>query len=134
MGQPKDNRQFITAVTPILWMLTFWWPLSCGCTVVASGNHRNSFLNLFLCSLPGLKTPFFQDFFLAHPTKQQSATTSFSTQIVPFSWHLCNRRDAQAESPTHAKRTIVRKKLSAKTNIFALNKTENTYRLFNSDY
>jgi len=23
--------------------LTFWWPLSCGCTVVASGNHRNSF-------------------------------------------------------------------------------------------
>jgi len=22
-------------------------------------------------------------------TKQQSATTSFSTQIVTFSWHLC---------------------------------------------
>jgi len=31
MGQFKDNRQFITEITPILWMLTFWWPLSCGC-------------------------------------------------------------------------------------------------------
>jgi len=38
MGQFKDNRQFIAAVTPTLWMLTFWWALSCGCTVVASGN------------------------------------------------------------------------------------------------
>jgi len=28
-------------------------------------------------------------------TKQQSATTSFSTQIVTFSWHLCSRRDAR---------------------------------------
>jgi len=28
-------------------------------------------------------------------TKQQSATTSFSTHIVTFSWHLCNRRDAR---------------------------------------
>jgi len=38
-------------------------------------------------------------------TKQQSATTSFSTQIVTFSWHLWNRRDARAESHTpHAKR------------------------------
>jgi len=42
-------------------------------------------------------------------TKQQSATTSFSMQIVTFSWHLCNRRDARAESHTHAKRTIIRK-------------------------
>ena len=36
-------------------------------------------------------------------TKQQSATTSFSTQILTFSWHLCNRRDARVESHTHAK-------------------------------
>jgi len=35
-------------------------------------------------------------------TKQQSATTIFSTQIATFSWHLCNRRDARAESQTHA--------------------------------
>jgi len=56
-------------------------------------------------------------------TKQQSAATSFNTQIVTFSWHLCNRREAQAESHTHAKRTIVRKTLPAKSNIFALNKT-----------
>ena len=47
-------------------------------------------------------------------TKQQSATTSFSTQILKFSWHLCNMRDARAESHTHAKRTIVGKKLPAK--------------------
>jgi len=67
-------------------------------------------------------------------TKQQSATTSFSTQIVTFSWHLCNRRDARVENHTHAKRTITRKKLPAKLNIFALKKTENTYRLFISDY
>jgi len=32
-------------------------------------------------------------------TKQQSATTSFSTQIVTLSWHLC-RRDARQESHT----------------------------------
>jgi len=57
--------------------------------------------------------------------KQQSATTSFSTQIVTFSWHLCNRRDARVESHTHAKRTIIRKTLPGKSNIFALNKTEN---------
>jgi len=37
-------------------------------------------------------------------TKQQSATTSYSTQIVTFSWHLCNRRDARVENHTHAKR------------------------------
>jgi len=37
-------------------------------------------------------------------TKQQSATTSFSTQIVTFSCHLWNRRDARVESHTHAKR------------------------------
>jgi len=67
-------------------------------------------------------------------TKQRSATTSFSTQIVTFSLHLCNRRDARAESHTHARRTIVRKKLPAKSNIFAWNKTENIYRLFSSDY
>jgi len=59
-------------------------------------------------------------------TKQQSATTSFSTQIVTFSWHLCNRRDARVESRTHAKETIIRKTLPGKLNIFALNKTENT--------
>jgi len=35
---------------------------------------------------------------------------------------------------THAKRTIVRKMLPAKSNTFALNKTENTYRLFSSGY
>jgi len=42
-------------------------------------------------------------------TIQQAATTSFSTQIVMFSLHLCNRRDARVESHTHAKRTIIRK-------------------------
>jgi len=42
-------------------------------------------------------------------TKQQSATTSFSTQILTFLWHLCNRRDARAESHTHAKRTIIKR-------------------------
>jgi len=47
-------------------------------------------------------------------TKQPSATTSFSTQIITFSCHLCNRRDARAESHTHARRTIIRKKLPAK--------------------
>jgi len=31
-------------------------------------------------------------------TEQQSATTSFSTQKVTFSWHWCNRRDARVES------------------------------------
>jgi len=55
-------------------------------------------------------------------TKQQSATTSFSTQILTFLWHLCNRRDARAESHTHAKRKIIKKKLPAKPNIFALKK------------
>jgi len=34
-------------------------------------------------------------------TKQQSATTSFSTQIVKFSLNLFNRRDARVESHTH---------------------------------
>jgi len=33
-----------------------------------------------------------------------------------------------------AKRTIIRKELPAKSNIFALNKTENAYRLFSCDY
>jgi len=65
-------------------------------------------------------------------TKQQSANISFSTQIATFSRHLCNRRNARVESHTHAKRTIIRKKLPAKSNIFALNKTDNTYRLFSS--
>jgi len=51
-----------------------------------------------------------------------------------FSRHLCNRDDARVESHTHAKRTIIRKKPIAKSYIFAFNKTENTYRLFNSDY
>jgi len=63
-------------------------------------------------------------------TKQQSATTSFSTHIAMFSWYLCNRRDARVESHTHAKGMIVRKKLPAKPNRFVLNETENTYRLF----
>jgi len=67
-------------------------------------------------------------------TKEQSAATSFSTQIVTLSWHLCNRRDARVESHTHAKRTIIRKKLQEKSKIFALNKTENIYWLFSSDY
>jgi len=57
-------------------------------------------------------------------TKRQSATTRFSTQIVMFSWHLYNRRDARVESHTYAKRMIIRKKLPEKSNIFALNKTE----------
>jgi len=47
---------------------------------------------------------------------------------------LCNRRDARVESHTHAKRTIIRKKLPATSNIFALGKTENTYRLFSGDH
>jgi len=47
---------------------------------------------------------------------------------------LCNRRDARVESYTHAKRTILSKTLPGKSNIFALNKTENTYKLFSSDY
>jgi len=67
-------------------------------------------------------------------TKQQSATTSFSTQTLTLSRHLYNRRDARVESHIHAQRTIIRKKLPAKPNIFALNKTENTYRLFSSNY
>ena len=67
-------------------------------------------------------------------TKQQSATTSFSTQIVTFSWHLCNRRDARVDSHTYAPRTIIRKKLPEKSNIFALNKTENSSTLFRNDY
>jgi len=50
-------------------------------------------------------------------TKQHSVTNSFSTEIVTFSWHLCNRHDARVESHTHAKRTITRKQLPAKSNI-----------------
>jgi len=42
--------------------------------------------------------------------------------------------DAPAESRTHPKRTIIRKKLPAKSNIFALNKTEKTYNVFSIDY
>jgi len=53
-------------------------------------------------------------------TKQRSGTSSFSMRILKVSWHLCNRRDAQAKSHTHAKRTIIRKTLPAKSNIFAL--------------
>jgi len=34
-------------------------------------------------------------------TKQQAATTSFSTQIVTYSWHSCNRRDIRVESHTY---------------------------------
>jgi len=56
-------------------------------------------------------------------TKQQSATTSFNTQIATSSCHLFNKRDARVESHTHAKRTNIRKKLPAKSSIFALNKT-----------
>jgi len=55
-------------------------------------------------------------------TKQQSGTSSISTQIVTFSWRLCNRRDARVESHTHAKRTIIMKRLPAKSNKFALKK------------
>jgi len=47
-------------------------------------------------------------------TKQQSAAITFSTQIATFLWHLCDRRDARIESHTHAKRTIIRKKLPGK--------------------
>jgi len=32
------------------------------------------------------------------------------------------------------KKTIIRKTLPAKSNIFVLNKTENTYKFFSSDY
>jgi len=69
-------------------------------------------------------------------TKQQSATTSFSTQIERF-------RDICAMGVMHeygvipmstVQRTIIRKKLPAKSNIFALNKIENIYSLFSSDY
>jgi len=67
-------------------------------------------------------------------TKQQSATTSFSTQIETFSCHLWNRRDARVERHNHAKRNDCWKSLSAKSNIFALKKTENTSRFFSSDY
>jgi len=50
--------------------------------------------------------------------KQQLATTRVSTQMATFSWHLCNRCDARIKSHTHthAKRTIIRKKLPAKSN------------------
>jgi len=37
-------------------------------------------------------------------TKQQAETTSCSAQIVTFSWHLCNRRNARVESHTHTKK------------------------------
>ena len=57
-----------------------------------------------------------------------------NTQILRFSWRLNNRPDARAESHTYAKRTIIRKKLPTKSNIFAVNETENNYRLFSSDY
>jgi len=67
-------------------------------------------------------------------TKQQSATTSFSTQILKFSRHSSSRHDARVESHTHAKNTIIKKTSPAKSNIFALNKTKNAYRLFSSDY
>ena len=67
MGQFKDYRQFITAVTPILWMLTFWWPLSCSCTVVASGNHRNHIKTCFCAVSQDLRPLFFQDFFFGPP-------------------------------------------------------------------
>ena len=59
-------------------------------------------------------------------TKQQATTASFSMQILKFLWHLCNRPHARVESHTHAKITISRKKLPAKSNLFALNKIENT--------
>jgi len=42
-------------------------------------------------------------------TNQQSATTSFTPQIVTFSWHLCNRRDARVESHTYAKERLLGK-------------------------
>jgi len=35
-------------------------------------------------------------------TKQQLATICFSTQIISFSWHFCNRRDARVKSHTNA--------------------------------
>jgi len=76
-------------------------------------------------------TPQWQHWLILNSSQQPLAV---STQIATFSWHLCNRRDARAESHTHAKRTIIRKKLPTKLNIFALNKTENIYRLFSSDY
>jgi len=38
-------------------------------------------------------------------TKQQSATTSFSTQIVAFSCHLWNRRDVESY-PCQKKRLL----------------------------
>jgi len=41
-------------------------------------------------------------------TKQQSATTSFSTQIVTFSWHLCIGV-MHEQSYTHVKRRLLGK-------------------------
>jgi len=38
------------------------------------------------------------------------------------------------QSHTHAKRTIIGKKLPEKPNIFTLKKTENSYRLFSSNF
>ena len=51
-----------------------------------------------------------------HALNSNHSRTSFSTQIqvVSCSRRLCSRRDARAGNYTHAKRTIIRKKLQAK--------------------
>jgi len=55
------------------------------------------------------------DFFWGAPTAFHTALytlnrnhsrTSFSTQIVSYSRHLCSRRDARVDNLTHAKRPI----------------------------
>jgi len=51
---------------------------------------------------------------LATLLNSKHSRTSFSTQIVSFSRHLCSRRDARAGDHTYAKRTIIRKNLPAK--------------------
>jgi len=58
-------------------------------------------------------------------TKQQSATTTFSTQVVTFSCHLCSRRDARVESHTHAKRTIIRKKVTREIKYICIEQNRN---------
>ena len=65
---------------------------------------------------------------LSFQTKEALFAALRLTFYVNYKWLLhLNRRDARLENHTHAKRTINRKKLPAKSNIFALNKTENTY-------
>jgi len=53
--------------------------------------------------------------------------TNFSTQIVSFSRHLCNSRDARVDIIPMPTKRLLRKSCKQNSNIFALNKTENIY-------